>query len=177
MAAGSGGGPAGGVAGALTGAFAGVLGRPWGPAAGRRQRISPCSGLRGHSGRAVTRPFGAVVSTTPAHPGWRHAPRTTSFPDLFADTPPLYQWYEENGSLGCMSHTERVQRLSQAARRSREAHADTVKTRNIAILEAAEAGHTPYELAHLTGLRRQTVDDIISEAAAARGPLATPGGP
>lgn len=91
----------------------------------------------------------------------------------------LYHWYGSD-RVPCMDRmAERVRRLAEAVRRSAEVHSDTVAGRNAEILAAHDAGMTLGALAKATGLRRQTIMEIVVDGAAARPPIPTdpdPGG-
>lgn len=66
-------------------------------------------------------------------------------------------------------HGERVRVLAAAARRAQVALADTIATRDDAILEAADDGFGLGAIASAAELHRTTVQQIVANAAARRG--------
>lgn len=58
---------------------------------------------------------------------------------------------------------ERVRRLSEAVRRSQEAHRDTLAARNGAIREAYAGGKHEAELAQAAGLTRQAIIGVVCQ--------------
>jgi hypothetical protein len=63
---------------------------------------------------------------------------------------------------------ERIRRLSAAAKRAQLAASDTLRNRDLAILEAAEGGYSHGMLAKAADLHRSRVEQIITNTAAAR---------
>lgn len=65
-------------------------------------------------------------------------------------------------------HAERVRVLAEHARRSQQALADTIATRDEAILDAADAGVGLGAIADAAGLARGTIQQRVAAAAGRR---------